>query len=632
MGVPKFSAYLKSKKKDPNFNKVWTKEMPKNVISLAIDMNGTIHRAMSMVYGYGDYRSDIRIAEVKKMKQKAIDIDIISAIQYLLIEAIKQIKPTHTLIIAVDGKVPVAKIQQQRQRRYLSSQTRKPGEFDGTVITPGTDFMFKLDSDIKSMLSGMRDQLPPRLIYSSHLSPGEGEHKIMEYYRTLKFASGNHFLYGMDADLIFLSLMSPLDGIILKQEDKIDLLDIDMLKEWVLSLTEKEELKKTAVHDFVIMMLSLGNDFIPHGPTHNSMGETIEKMLSVWDEVGKCISKEGPDVNIIDFKVLGEIYILNVDNQQELISKEASDQYEGNYEKGWKMKGKNNIFVKDNKKNNDEIAKYYLEPIKPKIKDDIYEKAIVNDEENEGVMFDINVYKPYWYSNEVNGMEIDLSALSINMSMKYLEGMAWTFTYYQTKHVDWYWFYPYFHAPLFSEIGVLADEYSPSNYYSEEEPSYSIIDQLLCVIPPRSFENTLPELLQGIVRDSKNITQDLYPLRVKVESFGIIESHISTTLVPKANINRIMLTTSILKKRDKSKWETKPSIIDRSTEESVLFYKKYIKDIPEKEYISYDSKREQNRKFVKDKYDNSKNYDIHVSKDNISAIKGVNKNSSKILY
>ena len=87
--------------------------------------------------------------------------------------------------------------------------------FDPNVITPGTDFMDRLDKHLQWFVENMitTDPLWSKLhvVYSSHLTPGEGEHKIMDFIRFQRsqpdyHTDTRHCLYGLDADLIMLGL------------------------------------------------------------------------------------------------------------------------------------------------------------------------------------------------------------------------------------------------------------------------------------------------------------------------------------------------------------------------------------------------------------------------------------------
>ena len=73
---------------------------------------------------------------------------------------IKTLKPSNNVFIAFDGVAPIAKMNQQRNRRYLSWYQNKiirekkhtSGEkvWDTSAITPGTLFMSKLSTAINS--------------------------------------------------------------------------------------------------------------------------------------------------------------------------------------------------------------------------------------------------------------------------------------------------------------------------------------------------------------------------------------------------------------------------------------------------------------------------------------------------
>ena len=132
--------------------------------------------------------------------------------------------------MAVDGVAPRAKMNQQRSRRFRTAQehtenlakAERNGEnvedaFNSNCITPGTTFMAKLSKQLKYFVHKKitEDALwqGVDVILSGHEVPGEGEHKIQEFIRLTKAQEGynpnmRHCLYGLDADLIMLGLLS----------------------------------------------------------------------------------------------------------------------------------------------------------------------------------------------------------------------------------------------------------------------------------------------------------------------------------------------------------------------------------------------------------------------------------------
>ena len=81
----------------------------------------------------------------------------------------------------------------------------------------GTEFMAKLSVQLRyfvnKKVSEDTDWQGCDIVLSGHEVPGEGEHKIMEYIRTEKAQPDydhnvRHCLYGLDADLIMLGLLS----------------------------------------------------------------------------------------------------------------------------------------------------------------------------------------------------------------------------------------------------------------------------------------------------------------------------------------------------------------------------------------------------------------------------------------
>lgn len=118
------------------------------------------------------------------------------------------------VLIAVDGVVPMAKIRQQRLRRFKSrwlaaaevAAGYRVGEvWDTNAITPGTEFMEKLGRGLRSLAEARGGWA-----VSCAAEPGEGEQKLMAWVREQGAALDGKAVtvYGLDADLIVLSLLS----------------------------------------------------------------------------------------------------------------------------------------------------------------------------------------------------------------------------------------------------------------------------------------------------------------------------------------------------------------------------------------------------------------------------------------
>lgn len=191
--------------------------------NLYMDTNGLIYDAVRIV---GSNRG---------MSNDEYETRIIETVCNKIDEYLAMFQPTGKVLIAFDGVAPVAKLNQQRERRYKSwftsvveqtimqknaliDPTAVTGTGTGTghkawntsAITPGTVFMKKLNTRMQDYceMKGRVIGNTVLYIYSGSDTPGEGEHKIFEYIRgeTAYHRDTTTLIYGLDADLIMLCL------------------------------------------------------------------------------------------------------------------------------------------------------------------------------------------------------------------------------------------------------------------------------------------------------------------------------------------------------------------------------------------------------------------------------------------
>ena len=163
------------------------------------------------------------------------------------------------------------------------------------------------------------------IVLSGHEVPGEGEHKIMEYIRLAKAQPDyspnlRHCIYGLDADLIMLGLLSHDPHFCLLREEvlfgrqsqkqskelehqKFYLMHLCIVREYL--ELEFQELKEPSVmnfpfsmerilDDFILMAFFVGNDFLPNLPNLHINEGALALMFKVYKSV---LPKAGGYIN-----------------------------------------------------------------------------------------------------------------------------------------------------------------------------------------------------------------------------------------------------------------------------------------------------------------------------------------------
>lgn len=350
MGVPKFFRWLSERY--PAISTLIAESRIPEFDSLYLDMNGIIHNCTHSDSDSPTFR----------MTEDQMFIAIFNYIEHLF----GKIKPKKLFYMAVDGVAPRAKMNQQRARRFrtaLDAETAKdkaiqqglemPKEdaFDSNCITPGTEFMQKLTQQLKyfinKKISEDTDWQGVEIVLSGHEVPGEGEHKIMEYIRCSKAqpdyeSNVRHCLYGLDADLIMLGLLSHDPHFCLLREEvtfgrqvskkpkelehqNFYLLHLSMVREYL--ELEFQELKQEGaldfdfdmervIDDFILMAFFVGNDFLPNLPNLHINEGALALMFKLYKEV---LPKMGGYIN--------EQGVINVQRLGMLVSSLSSVEY-----------------------------------------------------------------------------------------------------------------------------------------------------------------------------------------------------------------------------------------------------------------------------------------------------------------
>ena len=486
MGIPAMFSYIV--KNYPSIIKKYSKDILK-VDNLYLDCNSIIYDAYSKM-------------EFDKLTE-TVAVSIIKRVIIKIEEYISLINPSKTVIIAFDGVAPVAKLEQQRSRRYKSwyqneiskmiFKKEKEDVWNTTAITPGTNFMTELNNTVTEHFNteSYSRLKVDKIFVSGSNKVGEGEHKIFDYIRVNpnKHLTETTIIYGLDADLIMLSInhLPICPNIYLFREtphfiQSIDsslepesnyYLDIPELTNAIISYMNNDreltlEQQKNKVYDYIFLCFFLGNDFLPHFPAINIRTGGVDKMINAYKATIGNTNEYITDGKIINWNNLRKVVLFLANLEEEFIIKEHRS------------------------RNNKE--RYLLPENTPEEKYKKFESTPLYERDIEKF---INPVKPNWQSRYYNGLfgltKTDEDKIS-DIAVNYIQGLEWTMKYYSTGCPDWRWKYKYNYPPLLQDLIKHIPVFNKS-FVPEKTPNPVSEIVQLCYVLPRSSLHLLPQKL-----------------------------------------------------------------------------------------------------------------------------------------
>jgi 5'-3' exonuclease len=486
MGIPSYFSYIV--KNHPNIIKKYVKDVL-NVDNLYLDCNSIIYDAYSKM-------------EFDKLTE-SVAISIIRHVILKIEEYISIINPSKTVIIAFDGVAPVAKLEQQRSRRYKSwyqneiskmiFKKDKDDAWNTTAITPGTKFMAELNDIISKHFNqeSFSRLNVAKIFVSGSNKVGEGEHKLFDYIRLNpeKHSTETTIIYGLDADLIMLSInhLPICPNIYLFREtphfiQSIDsslepeanyYLDIPELTDAIIKYMNNDreltsEQQKNKVYDYIFLCFFLGNDFLPHFPAVNIRTGGVDKMINAYKATIGDTNDYITDGKTINWNNVRKVVKFLADLEEEFIIKEHRS------------------------RNNKE--RHLLPENSPEEKFKKFEATPLYERDMEKF---INPVKPNWQTRYYYGLfglkQIEEEKIR-DISINYLQGLEWTMKYYTTGCPDWRWKYKYNYPPLLQDLINYIPVFNTTFVPEKPQNPVSEIVQL-CYVLPRSSLNLLPQKL-----------------------------------------------------------------------------------------------------------------------------------------
>jgi len=358
------------------------------------------------------------------------------------------------------------------------------------------------------------------VIFSGPDVPEEGEHKVMSYIRRMKAEDPDwskrglrHIFYGLDADLIMLSLVTheknfmllrekmsvrhsrgskPKDPINYVRED-FELLEVALLRKMLAlqfrGLNEDVELPfelklDRLIDDFVFICMLIGNDFLPHLPSLDIADGSLNLMMSTYKDLLPVMGGYLTHKVSIHRPRL-EIYLQAISQKEPLYF-----QHRAQEEKNPEMGGAN--------------------------------------------------YKDVYYQSKF-GWAPEETEKRREVVEDYITGLYWNLEYYHNGVRSWEWYFPHLYGPLLSDLVNLA---SINATLTPGRP-FTPLMQLLSVLPAQSG-SLLPEPYRQLMVDELSPLAPFYPDDFETDLNGKRNSWESVVKIPFLDEKKMMDSLTVI--------------------------------------------------------------------------------------
>lgn len=536
--------------------------------------------------------------------------------------------------MAIDGVAPRAKMNQQRGRRFRSWREReeemnekkendigwkvvaegndKSMVFDSNCITPGTEFMQGLTEALRYFVerrvSEDEEWGRVKVVLSGAETPGEGEHKIMEYIRAMKMSGlerdVSHCVYGLDADLIILGLVTHEKKFVLLREkvdyeqyrkskgpsrvettldvpivkDEFELLSISVLRDYVdldfgsaLSKLPYYDVEKV-IDDLVLLMLFIGNDFLPNLPKIEIHAGSLNAIIRLYKclvpRLGGYISDAG-NVNSDRFEIfVTKLALLEKVPDRRSRSRSRHNGRGVNTSGAGTTSNKLDLDIRDDtfwQFKDDGDVPWTEEHLNGHLGSSSSSEETTDDLEGFEISSktknsDISSNFPY-YRNKLefgSNFKEELETIKYN----YAKGICWVLKYYYEGVASWRWFYPYHYAPMASDLTSLRQDFDAISF--EDDTPFKPMEQLLSVLPPSSGW-CLPKCFSRLM--TQGPIAHFFPMDFVVDLNGKRndwEGVVLLPFVPEEDLFNALAgvdTENLLTDREKSRNQLGPSIV-----------------------------------------------------------------------